>query len=358
MRTHPISAIAAIAALATAGAASAQAPRLANAQLTTRSAAAGLQREVNAIVGAQTAPAWIGYAIPIVEGDRSMCCGVYYSNGRTWREPCGLEGRRSDPLHTVTSGDTTVKLEGPTTAFVLLRVENRAIGKVRSFSEDCQLDAGGLPMFWLTGVKPAESVALLLDHASDANTKLTDSIVGAIAMHQDASADRALDQLLDARRPEEIRKKVTFWLGNARGRTGVERLKRVLREDPSDKVRDSATFGLSQSSDPDALATLIATARDDRSTRVRGQALFWLAHKAGQRAAETITNAIENDPETEVKKKAVFALSQLPKDEGIPLLIQVARTNRNAAVRKQAIFWLGQSKDPRALTFFEQILGK
>jgi len=25
-------------------------------------------------------------------------------------------------------------------------------------------------------------------------------------------------------------------------------------------------------------------------------------------------------------------------------------------VRKQAMFWLGQSRDPRALTFFEQIL--
>jgi HEAT repeat protein len=52
----------------------------------------------------------------------------------------------------------------------------------------------------------------------------------------------------------------------------------------------------------------------------------------------------------------VFALSQLPKDEGVPLLIQQARTNKNAAVRKQAMFWLGQSKDPRALKFFEEIL--
>ena len=57
-----------------------------------------------------------------------------------------------------------------------------------------------------------------------------------------------------------------------------------------------------------------------------------------------------------MKKKAVFALTQLPKDEGVPLLIQVARTNRNPVVRKQAIFWLGQSKDPRALRFFEEIL--
>jgi HEAT repeat protein len=57
-----------------------------------------------------------------------------------------------------------------------------------------------------------------------------------------------------------------------------------------------------------------------------------------------------------VKKKAVFALSQLPKEEGVPLLINVARTNQNPAVRKQAMFWLGQSKDPRAIDFFTQVL--
>jgi hypothetical protein len=38
------------------------------------------------------------------------------------------------------------------------------------------------------------------------------------------------------------------------------------------------------------------------------------------------------------------------------LLIQVARTNPNPAVRKQAMFWLGQSRDARALAFFEEIL--
>jgi hypothetical protein len=36
----------------------------------------------------------------------------------------------------------------------------------------------------------------------------------------------------------------------------------------------------------------------------------------------------------------------------------VAKTNQNPAVRKQAIFWLGQSKDPRALDFFAEVLGK
>jgi hypothetical protein len=46
----------------------------------------------------------------------------------------------------------------------------------------------------------------------------------------------------------------------------------------------------------------------------------------------------------------------MPNGEGVPKLIEVARAHKNPAVRKQAMFWLGQSKDPRALAFFEEIL--
>ena len=83
-----------------------------------------------------------------------------------------------------------------------------------------------------------------------------------------------------------------------------------------------------------------------------------MAQKAGDRAVATITEAILNDPDAAVKKRAVFALSQLPKDEGVPKLIEIAKNQRNPEVRKQAFFWLGQSKDPRALAFFEQVLNK
>ena len=57
-----------------------------------------------------------------------------------------------------------------------------------------------------------------------------------------------------------------------------------------------------------------------------------------------------------VKKKAVFALSQLPKAQGVPKLIEIARKSTDPEVRKEAMFWLGQSKDDRALAFFEDVL--
>ena len=144
-------------------------------------------------------------------------------------------------------------------------------------------------------------------------------------------------------------------------RTSRER-QRQLHEDVHEPERDarSSTTPRSRCSrspkGDQPLNELLTLARDGSTVGVKGNALFWLAQRAGQKAVGTITAAIENDPDTEVKKKAVFALSQLPKDEGVPLLIQQARTNKNPVVRKQAMFWLGQSKDPRALKFFEEIL--
>jgi len=176
---------------------------------------------------------------------------------------------------------------------VLLRVADKGVDRVRVFSSDCELDAGGRAMHWLDGVTAPESIALLT------------SLV-----------------------------------------TGV------------DRVRGGALAALAMHRDDVAVPALLRLARQDTNSKVRGDALFWLGQSAGRKVAGDISAAIENDPDTDVKKRAVFALSQLPKDEGVPLLINVAKTNQNPAVRKQAMFWLGQSKDPRALDFFAQILSK
>jgi HEAT repeat protein len=368
MKGHLIAAT--FAALAMAAPAIAQQPRVTNGRIVPQ-AGANLDRTFHGLVAAQTEPAWIGYTVPVISSDRVMCCsgdgtwisdGVVFTNGR-WGA-CGLEGDRTVRVQAGQNPPPAtgpVKLEGPESLVVLYRVEEKAVQRIRIFSPECELDAGGRTIQWLDGVKGADSVALLTTFVArdeQQRGRLTDSAITAIAMHKDDAADAALERLVGTSQPEFVRKKVVFWLGNTRGRRGFETVRRIAKDDPSDEVRKSAMFALSQSREPEALQTLIQFARQDASPKVRGEAIFWLAQKAGQRAASEITAAIEQDPDTEVKKRAVFALSQLPKDEGVPLLIQVAKTNKNPAVRKQAMFWLGQSRDPRALEFFAQVLAK
>jgi hypothetical protein len=129
-----------------------------------------------------------------------------------------------------------VRLEGSDRMVVLFRVAERTVDRIRVFSEDCELDAGGRTVTWLEGVRPAESVALLESFATPADgrrDRVTDGAISAIALQGDPAADASLDRLVAANQPEAVRKKVTFWLGNTRGAHGLTTLRRVLKEDPS-----------------------------------------------------------------------------------------------------------------------------
>jgi hypothetical protein len=235
-------------------------PRLTNAKVTERALAGSLQDAVRDAANSGGA-LWLGWAAPVADGRSTMCC---YRDSDFGGGRCHLEPGSSSTM--MSRNPERVNLEVPESFFVFVRVENRVVERVRMFSEDCEIEAGAVPITWLTGVPAGESVTFL-----------------------------------------------------------------------------SAT-------------ALIRLAREVANADLRGDALFWLSQRAGARAAAAITDAIENDPETQVKKKAVFALSQLPPDEGVPKLIAIAKSHQNPAVRKQAMFWLGQSRDPRALAFFEEIL--
>lgn len=306
--------------------------------------------DLNAAAGA-TLKGWFGYAFETDRGDHRSCC---YADGR--RSGCSLEGDNAQVFGKV-SQTGPVSLEGSNQEQVLFRVENGQVQKVRVFSLDCGLDAGGLRFVWLRDVPAAASLAYLAQLASrNGREQVMDGALLAISLHEAARADEILEGFTRPSESAKLREKTVFWIGVNRGERGVRILKDVVTHDPNEQVRDKAVFALSISKQPAALDALLETAKRDPAAHVRSQALFWLAQKAGKRSADTIQNAIENDPDGEVRKKAVFAMSQLPKDESVPRLIEIARTQRNPAVRKQAFFWLGQSNDPRALAFFEQVL--
>jgi hypothetical protein len=313
----------------------AQQPTIDNAKLETRAFSGTVAAELSR-PGA--GPFWVGYSEPIIAGQHGDMC--------SWN--------RNDNDYSGRTQGAPVRLEGEIALVVLIRVENGQPGELRVTSPDCHLDAGGLPFYWLNGVPVAESLSWL---KTQANGSHGETAIMAISLHQGAAADQALDDLTAATQPVEVRKRAAFWLGNSRGTHGIATLKRMLANDSSPDVRDRVVFALSQSKDPGGIPLVIEAARNDRDAHIRGQALFWLAQKAAaQVSKEAIQNALASDPDSAVRERAVFALTQLRNGEGIPMLIDLAKTHRDAAVRKKAMFWLGQSKDPRAIEFFAQVL--
>jgi hypothetical protein len=338
-------------------------PQVVNAKLETRAVTQNLESSVEQIKTETEQPQWLAYEVGAVHHNHSVCCGYDHSSGYDGIcGTCNLEREHGTSL-SLRDKANTLKLEGQQ-LIVLFRAEKKSVMRIRFASEDCTLDAGGLRVVWLTGVKPEESVALLTQYVGVKNFTdrhgqgLSEEALGAIAWHADPSADRAFASFVAPEQPPGLREKAVFWLGAARGKAGLALLQKLAKSDPSAHVREQVTFALSVSSEPGALDEMIRMAHEDPDPHARGQALFWLAQKAGKKTETTIAGAIDNDPDTEVKKKAVFALSQMPRDEGVPKLIEVAQTNKNPEVRKQAMFWLGQSEDPRALAFFEKVLSQ
>jgi hypothetical protein len=263
---------------------SADEPRVVNARVVSRGAQPNLAGAIASIVASQVDPAWIGYAVPTIAGRGPGNDG--------WSERCRLE---QTPQSSTGAPGTAgpIHLEPSPTVMILMRVANHGIERVRSFSTDCQIDAGGLTLFWFDSVSEPDSVALLKNLASDAAARdRSNQALTALAAHRHRSAGTALLDL----------------------------------------------------------------ARNSPDNRTRQRALLWMARRADVDAASAISQAIEQDPDADVKKQAVFALSQLPPDQGVPLLVNLARTTKNPIVRRQAVIFLGQSKDPRALSFLEEIV--
>ena len=132
----------------------------------------------------------------MIPGDRQMCCWNDNERAMFSRNAYAAAKRSA-------SANQTVKLEGPTHVVVLYRIENHQVEKVRSFTPDCTLDAGGLPFIWLTGATPAESVRYLLNVAQNATagtSRRANGAVSAIALHAEASADQALERTRRPRR--------------------------------------------------------------------------------------------------------------------------------------------------------------
>ena len=232
----------------------AQQPRITNGRVTAQPAGRRSRRRSDRSCRRQADVAWIGYAVPVVDGERSMCC---FGGDTTWvsgnvvrsdRSGC-CRACRLEPSADGTSMATRApggnRRPAPSgwkasdRMVVLFRVVDRAVDRIRVFSEDCELDAGGRTVIWLDGcARPRASRCSSRSRAgrrpARSRRRRRDQ---AIALHGDRGADARSSGWSPPVSREAVRKKVTFWLGNTRGARGLAMLQRVLKDDPSGEVR-------------------------------------------------------------------------------------------------------------------------
>ena len=334
----------------------AQQPKVSNTNFTVESIGGTLTATVDRFRRASE-QRWLGYEVAAVPQSHFSTCSNWSGASSMEDECCGEYRLEDTSNYGVNRNDAASEHH----VYVLLRLDQDQITKIRTVMAGCRLNAGGVPFTWLTGVKAEDSVAFLSGLATQSpesnRSRVVDEALVSVSYHATPDATKTLSEIASSSAARtHLREQAAFWLAVQRGHEGFLALQSLEKNSTDTTLREKLPFDFSQNSDPAAEDQLLHMAKSDPDTKVREQALFWMAQKAGKKATAALTDAIQNDPETDVKKKAVFALSQLPKDESVPQLIHVADTNSNPAVRKEAFFWLGQSHDPRALAYLEQVL--
>jgi hypothetical protein len=253
-------------------------PAVAHAKLETRAHSGSFASELRHITG----PAWVGYTVPSAKPGSSSCCWNDRSRG------CSLESGHGVTVNNggKSASSRPVKLEGSNEIAVLFRVDRGDVEKVQVYSIDCELDAGGLPFIWLTGVGTGESAAFLKDLAPK-------GALVALALQRGKEAETALIELARAAQNGHRRGEALFWLAQRAGDKAVGAISQAIEDDPDTGVKKQAVFALSQLPKDEGIPKLIEVARANRNPAVRKQAFFWLGQSDDPRAfrflEETLT---------------------------------------------------------------------
>lgn len=199
-----------VALLMSASVAAAQTPRLSNGRIEPH-ATTSIARDLPALAATLTEPTWIGYTQPMIDGDRNMC--DYWNDGRM-----------------ITQSTDPIRLEPADFFFVMFRVEAKQITRVRTYSSNCPLDAGGKAVHWFNNVSVADSVNYMKTFmAPSATKKMHDSAVTVLALTE---GDQPLTELLAIARngsTSAVKGQALFWLGQTKDARALKFFEEILK---------------------------------------------------------------------------------------------------------------------------------
>ena len=96
---------------------------------------------------------------------------------------------------------------------VLVRLVDGQVERLRTFGDDCPLDAGGLPVLWLDGPTTADSLTFLGALIGEpgpsvpaARQRVGEAALSGVALHQGADADAILDRFATAASDSNLRR--------------------------------------------------------------------------------------------------------------------------------------------------------
>ena len=327
---------------------------------------------------------WLGYQFEVRPGVGvdfeivDSAGGIYMSTDGT--------SMMFNPRHETRELGVFLLFDAQRDSFIRAEVYN--LQRTREFSN--------YPVYWAGRVSNEESLNYLksiVDSAAPEVNRLAERAVFAIALHDDASVDSILTEMI--RRPiaDPMRYRAIYWLGNtpetqakntlfteivrnnqessdarnnamsalamSRSAGTLPLLQNLFETMTTHELKRRALSGIARNDNGDAAATyLIRVAETERDFELRKSAIANLGKIAGQKSLGALTSTVDGDADVELQKQAVLAIGRRAKDEAVPILIRTARNHPKMAVRKLAIQVLGHTGDERAVAFFRELLSK
>jgi len=288
---------------------------------------------------------WLAFSIPVLEGTHSPCCwkGKWNNMGEVG---CSLAdthqsyGTRSDsPL--------------AENVIVFSKIKKGEVQSMRTVGESCPLAGEGASVTWIGNVDEKAGLDWLESVAGS-----DDSALYALALHRSSDANKRLFTMA-MEESAELSEQAIFWLGEARGETGLITLKRLLKALPVGDSRRHINFAVSQNNAPGAVDLLLQISVFDQDSEQRSDALFWLAQEYPERAKIILLETVSNEQDEDVLEQAVFAISQLPGESGSKMLLDLASNSQTPrVVRRQALFWLANSDDDKTIAALAELLSR
>jgi hypothetical protein len=207
----------------------------------------GHDRDITGIAATATEPVWVGWRETAAEGMGNACC--WYQSDTEFSRGCSVEPsvpntrgfagmNVPDPRPTFPAPTGPARLEAGTEVLVMVRLVDKHVERVRTFSDDCPLDAGGRKVVWLEGVPAADSVKYLssliqLHDASgtptDLRRRINSAAISAIGQHRDASVE-PLIALAKQNTDSSSRSNAFTWLGRSRDPRAVSFIEGILKK--------------------------------------------------------------------------------------------------------------------------------
>jgi hypothetical protein len=244
-------------------------PNFRGATITTIHAAGDLRRQIVSVGPGERV--WAGYVVPVSQPRHIEICCSYHCGS------CALDGDNTNIM-------TTDGEDLSTSVSVLYRVRDGAITSIRAFSS-CAVDAAGAHIYWIEGVDPRASVAMLAAMARG-DELMSKKAVFALSLH-DGATDALIDLAHHAER-SKVRSDALFWLAQTAASKAEAALRDAVDHDPDDEVRGKAVFAISQLPNDQSIPLLADLMRTHRSRNVRKKAAFWLGQKNDPRALQAI----------------------------------------------------------------------